>query len=74
MPEILQDIFGRRIRLTEEREAHIIQHPYMAGMMDEIGETLQKIEVIRHSRTDRKPVRLYPKGYYGTKVGDKWVW
>ena len=74
MPEVLQDIFGRRIRLTDEREAHIItHHPYMAGMMDKIGETLLGVEVIRRSLTDPETVRLYYKWYYETTVGEKWV-
>ena len=34
------DYQGRRIRLTEERLAHILEHPEMSGMDTRIAETL----------------------------------
>ncbi len=71
---ILEDIFGRRIRLTNERIAHIIgRHPYMVGLWREVAETLREAEEIRRSKSDPESVRLYHKWYYGTIEGDKWV-
>ena len=74
MPAILEDIFGRRIRLTDERAGHILlRHPYMAHLWDEVAETLREAEEIRRSKSDPETVRLYHKWYYGTVEGDKWI-
>ena len=74
MPEILEDIVGRRIQLTEEGWAHIIgRRRYMADFRNGIGETLREPEEIRRSNSVPETTRLYYKGYYGTNVGDKWV-
>jgi hypothetical protein len=71
---MLQDLFGRRIRLTDERIAHILErHPYMAELWDEVAETLREAEEIRRSNSDPETVRLYHKWYYGTSQGDKWM-
>ena len=75
MAEVYQDIFGRRIRLTNERIAHIVSsREDMPPMMDRIGETLQSAEVIRRSNTDNtdpKAVRLYYKWHNDTPLGDR---
>ena len=71
---ILEDLFGRRIRLTDERVEHILdRHPFMAHLWDEVAETLREAEEIRRSKSDPETVQLYHKWYYGTVEGDKWV-
>ena len=71
---MLQDLFGRRILLTDEGWAHIIgRRRYMADFRDEIGETLREPEEIRRSNSVPETTRLYYKEYNGTSVGDKWM-
>ena len=45
----------------------------MAGLRDEIGETLRRPDAVRRSSSAPEIARLYYKWYYGTSVGDKWV-
>ena len=71
---MLPDLYGRRIRLPEERVRHILaRHPYMASLWDEVAETLRNAEEIRRSNSDPETVRLYHKWFHGTVKGDKWV-
>lgn len=42
--------FGQQLRLTEERLAHILGHPEMAGMGEEIGRVLRQPQRVRRSR------------------------
>ncbi|MBW4678881.1 MAG: DUF4258 domain-containing protein [Microcoleus vaginatus WJT46-NPBG5] len=70
--KILTDYQGRQIRLTDERLAHILEHPEMAGMEIAIEQTLQNPEVVRKSRTDETAL-LHYHYYTGTLVGDKWL-
>ena len=71
---LLPDLFGRRIRLTEERVRHILtRHPYMASLWREVVETLREAEEIRRSNSDPETVRLYHKWYDGTVEGNKYV-
>jgi hypothetical protein len=69
--KILADCFGHQVRLTEERLAHILDHPEMQGMKDEIERVLRQPVLIRRSRSD-KTVRLFYKFYVQTLVGEKW--
>jgi hypothetical protein len=48
----VRDCFGRSVRLTEERMAHILQHQEMAGMEAEIEGVLQSPAEVRVSRSD----------------------
>ena len=74
MPEVFEDIYGRRIQLTDEGWAHIISgHDFMVYLRAEIGETLREPDEIRRSLTEPITGRLYYKWYYGTIKGDKWV-
>lgn len=34
--KMLDDFFGHKVRLTDERLVHILEHPEMAGMAGEI--------------------------------------
>jgi len=55
---VLTDYSGRSIRLTDERWAHISEHPEMAEMRSALEETLQAPEIVVEFLSD--PVaRLY---------------
>jgi hypothetical protein len=69
---ILHDHEGLAIRLTDERLAHILDHPEMAGMMEAIEETLRRPERVVESFSDPQ-ARLYYRYYLGTLVGDKFL-
>jgi len=66
------DYDGQRVRLTDERLAHILEHPEMAGMERAIGETLARPENVVESLSDAE-ARLYYRFYIGTRVGDKYL-
>lgn len=66
------DYEGRRIRLTDERFAHILEHPEMAGMETRIAETLAHPLKVVESLSDSE-ARLYYRCYVGTRVGDKYL-
>jgi len=68
--KILTDYEGRRIRLTDERLGHILEHPELRGMEDRVGETLRKPEKVLESLSDPQ-ARLYYRFYVGTLVSDK---
>lgn len=68
--KVLTDYEGRAVRLTEERLAHILEHPEMAGMEGKIQETLAKPERVIESLSDPE-ARLYYRFYLGTRVGNK---
>ena len=74
MAEIYEDMYGRRIKLTDGGWAHIIkEHPRMVDFRAEIEETLLYPDVIRRSNIAPETSRLYYKWYAGTNIGDKWV-
>ncbi|MGB3533082.1 MAG: hypothetical protein WBA13_06145 [Microcoleaceae cyanobacterium] len=68
----LTDYQGHLVRLTEERLTHILQHPELANMEDEIEITLQHPQQVRRSRTDETVLISY-RYYTGTLIGDKWL-
>lgn len=68
----LRDCFGRTVRLTDERLAHILEHPEMKGMEAEIEQVLQQPQLVRRSRSDAA-VRLFYEFYARTIVGGKWL-
>jgi hypothetical protein len=67
---IFKDHEGRAIRLTDERLAHILEHPEMQGMEERIAETLRHPEKVLESLSDPQ-ARLYYRLYVATRVGDK---
>ncbi len=69
---ILEDGFGNKVRLTDERLAHILDHPEMRGMEKEIERVLREPQRVRRSRTD-EAVRLFYGFYAQTLVGGKWL-
>jgi len=72
MEKTFQDRFGRTIRLTEERSAHILEHYEMEGQLDKIEEVLQEPNVIIRSQRDPN-VHLYQKHYPTTPVTEKYL-
>jgi hypothetical protein len=68
----IRDCFGRLIRLTDKRIAHILQHPEMIEMEPEIARVLQEPAEVRLSRSD-STVQLYYEYYAKTRVGGKWL-
>src|SRR5215831_1870454 len=72
MIEILQDHFGRRVRLTQERAAHILEHAEMEGQLDKLQEALQGPDVIVRSQRD-PDMHLYHKHYATTPVTEKYL-
>ena len=70
--KIVRDCFGRSVRLTEERMAHILQHQEMAVMEAEIERVLQSPAEVRVSRSD-DTVQLFYEFYAQTRIGGKWL-
>jgi hypothetical protein len=68
----LQDYQQRPVRLTDERLAHILEHPEMKGMETAIGETLLHPAMVIESGADPAAELSY-RYYTGTRVGDKWL-
>jgi len=68
--KILYDHEGRAIRLTDERLAHILEHPEMQGMEGRIEQTVRRPERVLESLSDPQ-ARLYYRMYLATRVGDK---
>lgn len=70
--KVLEDCFGHQVRLTDERLAHILEHPEMTGMAAEIERVLRQPQLVRRSRSDGA-VRLFYEFYAQTLVGGKWL-
>lgn len=68
----LDDCFGNRVRLTDERLAHILEHPEMRDLAPAIEQTLRQPQFVRRSRSDAA-ARLFYQYYTQTKVGGKWL-
>ena len=70
--KLLIDCFGRSVRLTDERLAHILDHLEMAGMEGAIDLTLRDPEIVRISHSDAA-VKLFYDFHANTLVGSKWL-
>ncbi len=68
----LVDYAGKTIRLTDERLAHIKEHPEMVMHIAKIAETLLIPDNAVKSVSDEE-VRLYYRQYTGLSVGDKYL-
>ena len=66
--KVLTDYEGRAVRLTDERLAHILEHPEMVGMEDKIEETLATPERVIESQAI--PRRAYT---IGSMWGPEWA-
>lgn len=69
---LLIDCFGREVRLTDERLAHILEHPEMTDMGAQVESTGNQPKLVRRSRSDMA-VRLFYHHYPETLVGSKWL-
>ena len=70
--EVITDYQGVAVRLTDERLAHILDHPEMVGLEAAISETLKHPALVIQSISD-ETARLYYRFYSATRVGDKFV-
>ncbi|MFI5175720.1 MAG: hypothetical protein ACHQKY_12730 [Terriglobia bacterium] len=70
--KILTDYQGLAIRLTDERLAHILEHPEMAELEGAIEETCRHPQSVVQSISDSE-ARMYYRYYMGTRVGDKFL-
>ena len=70
--KLLTDCFGRTVRLTDERLAHILEHPELREMEEKIARVLNVPAEVRISRTD-ETVQLFYNYYAQTEVGGKWL-
>ena len=68
--KLLIDCFGREVRLTDERLAHILEHPEMAEMEAMVERVVSQPKLVRPSRTDMT-VRLFYDFCAETPVGSK---
>ena len=64
------DYQGRRIRLTKERLAHILEHPEMKGVEARIEQTLAWPERVIESLSDPQ-AWLYYRLYVSARIGNK---
>ena len=69
---VIRDHQGLAVRLTDERLAHILDHPEMFGLEAAIEETLEHPALIIQSVSD-DTAHLYYRFYSGTRVSDKFV-
>ncbi|MCC6448582.1 MAG: hypothetical protein IT215_07840 [Chitinophagaceae bacterium] len=73
MDEEIEDIFGRKIRLTEDRKRHLEDdHPEMKDSSSKIVEVLQNPDDVRFSNSDSS-VELFYKFFEVTLVGAKFL-
>ena len=70
--KVLHDYQGLAIRLTDERLAHILEHPEMADLEQAIEETLLRPERVTESFSDQT-AKLYYRFYVKTLVGGKYL-
>lgn len=70
--KLLRDYQGLAIRLTDERLAHILEHPEMAGLAQAIEETLLQPERVIESFSD-PTAKLHYRYYAKTLVGGKYL-
>jgi hypothetical protein len=70
--KLIVDCFGRSVRLTDERLAHILEHAEMAGMETELGRVLRSPSEVRTSRSDVN-VRLFYEFSMQSSFGGKWL-
>jgi hypothetical protein len=69
---IVGDCFGNQVRLTDERLAHIREHPEMKDMEGPMERALRHPQLVRRSRSDAA-VQLFYAFQPRTMVGGKWL-
>jgi hypothetical protein len=66
-----EDVRGRRIRFSEERQEHVeSDHPEMAGQIGKVEATVLDPDIVVRSKTDSE-VELFYRHYSTTPVTDK---
>lgn len=66
------DYEGRAVRLTEERQRHILEHPEMTDLESAVEETVKAPERVIRSLAD-DTARLFYRFREKTVVGAKWL-
>ena len=69
---VLPDCFGLKVRLTDERLAHILEHPELSNLLPAISKVLKEPRCVRRSRSD-PAVRLFYDFLPQSIVGGKWL-
>ena len=69
---LLSDHHGRAIRLTEERRNHILRHPEMVGLDEDIERAVAMPDSVVESVSDTE-TRLYYRYLAHTLVGPKYL-
>src|SRR5690242_16910218 len=69
---VLREYQGTVVRLTEERLAHILEHPEMRGSEGLVEETLLHPQLMIQSVSDEQ-AKLYYRYYVATRIGDKFL-
>ena len=74
MSEILtlNDYRGRAVRLTVERQQHILEHPEMVGQQERIVRTLAAPELVVATSLGTS-VHVYHRFYTSTPVTSKYL-
>ena len=66
---MLEDYWGRAVRLTDERRVHIVSHPEMRTLWERVPAVLHAPQLVCPSTTgDRVP--LYCHGYADRERSD----
>lgn len=68
----LTDHQGRQIRLTSERQAHIMEHAELAGQYERLQETITAPEMVVATHADAN-VWVYHRYYAQTPVTSKYL-
>ena len=69
---ILTNYQDLAVRLTDERLAHVLEHPEMAGTELAVEETLRSPQTVVQSFTDPQ-AQLYYRPYTHPRLGDKLI-
>jgi len=69
---VIRDHQDLAVRLSDERLAHILEHPEMVGLEAAIAETLMHPALVIQSISD-EAARLYYRFYSGARVWDKFL-
>ena len=68
----LKDVWGNNVNLTDERKAHLLEHPEMRGQESKLKETLLEPDTVMCSRSD-ETIRLFYRLYRRLTIGDKYL-
>ena len=71
MPE-LRDVWGNCVSLTNERRAHLLEHPEMIEQESKLAEILLEPDVVIRSQSD-DTIRLFYRFYRRLVIGDKYL-